>query len=81
MRRRRRSWLLTVHRWLFRLSLVVVIGSALSRIDGEGADFGRRSPAAPRDAALRQEDDRLRAAIEDDTDDEQPSLFALAGCP
>jgi hypothetical protein len=35
MRKRRRSGLHLVHRWLFRVSLMVVIASALSRIDDD----------------------------------------------
>ena len=43
MHRRRCSPLVRVHRWLFYLSLVVVIGSALSRIENDarpGDDTG-----------------------------------------
>jgi hypothetical protein len=36
--RTRRSFVVAVHRWLFRLSVVVVLGSALSRVDNERSD-------------------------------------------
>ena len=74
MRKPRRSWLLAVHRWLFYFSVVVVVGSALSRIDDDAssarvADAGRRSSNREVDAARH------------DRDDDVPPFVAFAGCP
>jgi hypothetical protein len=85
MRKHRRAWLLAVHRWLFYLALVVVLGSALSRIAGEDEDVTRadvrprsslRDPSLGRGAVDRDDDDR----DDDDRDDDGPSFMAFAGC-
>ena len=75
MRKRRRSWLLAVHRWLFYFAVFVVVVSALSRLDEETAPRvvdAHRQSSNRGDGPSREE----RAA------DERPLPFiALAGCP
>jgi hypothetical protein len=86
MRRRRRSWLLAVHRWLFHLSWIVVLASALSHIDDgdrlpdhhvfAGADQTGAvgDPRADNDPARHKHDEL-------DESGDVPPLFAFAACP
>jgi hypothetical protein len=89
MRRLRRSWLVAVHRWLFRATLVVVIASALSRVDDDdrlprdrsvriaarGSELARRSA----EAGTAEQRDQEEAAEEHD--ERGAPLFAFAACP
>jgi hypothetical protein len=79
MRKRRRSWLLAVHRWLFYFAFVVVIGSALSRIDDDSS--GRRVFAS-RSQPAQGAADHNRHAHRDDVDEDDGGPFvAFAACP
>jgi hypothetical protein len=78
MRKRRRSWLLAVHRWLFYFAIVVVVGSALSRIDDDSS--GRRVFAS-RSRPAQGAADHDRRAHRSDVDDDGGPFVAFAACP
>jgi hypothetical protein len=64
--RKRESFVVTVHRWLFRFSVGVIVASALSRID----DDVDRHPDRPKVAASTPADD-----------DGRPPVLAFSACP
>jgi hypothetical protein len=74
MRKPRHSWLLAVHRWLFYFAVIVVVASALSRIDED---------ASPRvvDAGQRSSSQTTNAGEDPRDDDDAPPFVAFAGCP
>jgi hypothetical protein len=68
--RKHRSFVVTVHRWLFYVSVAVVIASALSRIEDASPSDARRivEDVAPADAGV--------------TDDAPEGVaVAFAACP